>query len=212
MSSSRQSSTSSSTKSSSPLIGQQISPELVHVDDADFPNAELDFSSDDELPDDFAAQPDRFNASTIPPLSPTLVLLYLSIPYLKLGPIFLPTSDTPLSQSIPTLIICAAFATFTRELWYLLARYLRKMDIEEVVLDVFARGSDKRRTRLLIRIMVRVGTLVMRVLLASVSLRGSHVPPLFPFFVKLICRSFCRCAPPSHIFKFRPTCPRAPHR
>jgi hypothetical protein len=178
MSSSRQSSISSTTGPSSPLIGSQPSPELVHVNDADFPNAELDFSSDDELPDDFAPPPDRFNASIIPPLSPTNVLLYLSIPYLKLGPMFLPTSDTPLSQSIPTLLICAAFATFTRELWYLLARYLRKMDIEEIVLDVFARGSDKARTRLLLRVIVRVGTFVMRVLLASVSLRGSHFPPL----------------------------------
>ena len=186
MSSSRQSSISSTTGPSSPLIGPQPSPELVYVNDADFPNAELDFSSDDELPDDFAGQTDRFNASIIPPLSPKLVLLYLSIPYLKLGPMFLPTSDTPLSQSIPTLLICAAFAAFTRELWYLLARYLRKMDIEEVVLDVFARGSgpDKTRTRLLLRVIVRVGTFVMRVLLASVSLRGSHIPPLLPFFWK----------------------------
>ena len=33
------------------------------ANDADLPNAELDFSSNDELaelPDDFAAQPDRF--------------------------------------------------------------------------------------------------------------------------------------------------------
>ncbi|KAF8501023.1 hypothetical protein F5888DRAFT_1678280 [Russula emetica] len=179
MSSSRQSSISSTTGPSSPLIGTQPSPELVHVTDADFPNEELDFSSDDELPDDFAAQPDRLNASIIPPLSPTLVLLYLSIPYLKLGPMFLPTSDTPLSHTIPTLLICAAFATFTRELWYLLARYLRKMDIEEVVLDVFARGSDKTGTRLLLRVIVRVGTFVMRVLLASVSLRVS-VDALLP--------------------------------
>ena len=212
MSSSRQSSISSTTGPSSPLIDPQPSPELVHVNDADFPNVELDFSSDDELPDDFPGQTDRFNASIIPPLSPTLVLLYLSIPYLKLGPIFLPTSDTPLSQSIPTLLICAAFAAFTRELWYLLARYLRKMDIEEVVLDVFARGSDKARTRLLLRVIVRVGTFVMRVLLASVSLRGSHILPLLPFLGKLTCRSFCRCAPPSRTRTFRPTCPRAPYR
>ncbi len=174
MSSSRHSSISSTTGPSSPLLGPQPSPELVLVNDADTQNEELDFSSDDELPDDFAAQADPVNTSIIPPLSPTLVLLYLSIPYLKLGPIFLPTSDTPLSQSIPTLLICAAFATFTRELWYLLARYLRKTDIEEVVLDVFARGSDKTRTRLFLRVFVRVGTFVLRVLLASVSLRGSH--------------------------------------
>jgi hypothetical protein len=212
MSSSRQSSISSTTGPSSPLIGTQHSPELVHVNDADFPNAELDFSSDDDLPDDFAAQTDRFNASIIPPLSPTHILLYLSIPYLKLGPMFLPTSDTPLSHSIPTLLICAAFATFTRELWYLLARYLRKMDIEEIVLDVFARGSDKTRRRLLLRVIVRVGTFIMRVLLASVSLRGSHSPPLLPFFGKLTCRSFCRCAPSPRPRTFRSTRPRAPYR
>lgn len=162
----------SSTESSSPLVDSQSSPELVLVNDVDNPNEELDFSSDDE---DFAAQPDRVNTSVIPPLSPTLILLYLSIPYLKLGPIFLPTSDIPLSQSIPTLLICASFALFTRELWYLLARYLREMDIEAVVLDVFARGSNKARTRLLLRATVRVGTLTMRVLLASVSLRGPHI-------------------------------------
>ena len=34
------------------IISPQPSPELVHVNDhADFPNAELDFSSDDEMPD-----------------------------------------------------------------------------------------------------------------------------------------------------------------
>ena len=212
MSSSRQSSISSTTGPSSPLLFPQPSSELVHVSDADFPNEDFDFSSDDELPDDFATQHDRFDASVIPPLSPTHVLLYLFIPYLKLGPMFLPTSDTPLSHSIPTLVICAAFATFTRELWYLLARYLRKIDIEEVVLDVFARGSDKGRTRLLLRVGVRVGTFVMRVLLASVSLRGLHIPFLPLFFGKLICRSFCRCAPSSSPRTFRPTCPRSPYR
>ena len=195
MSSSRRSSSSSIAGPSSPLVGPHSSPELVLVNDVDSPNEELDFSSDDDLSDDFGAQPDRLNASVIPPLSPTLILLYLSIPYLKLGPMFLPTSDTPLSHSIPTLLICALFATFTRELWYLLARYLRKMDIEEVVLDVFARGSDKTHTRHLLRTIVRVGTFTMRVLLASVSLRGADIYLLSSFPEELTSRSFCRCTP-----------------
>ena len=46
MSSSRQSSISSTTGPSLPLIDPQLSPELVHVNDADFPNVELDFFSD----------------------------------------------------------------------------------------------------------------------------------------------------------------------
>jgi hypothetical protein len=180
MSSSRHLSTSSSAGSSSPLLNPQSSPELVLVNDTDSPNEELDFSSDDGLSDEVTAQPERYSAS-IPPLSPTLVLLYLSVPYLKLGPIFLLTSVTPLSQSIPSLLFCATFAAFTRQLWYLLARYLRKTDTEDVLLDVFARGSDKARRRLLLRIMVRVGTFIKRVLLASLSLRGSHIPYLSSF-------------------------------
>lgn len=195
MSSSRRSSSSSIAGPSTPLVGPHSSPELVLVNDVDSPNEELDFSSDD---DDFGAQPDRLNASVIPPLSPTLILLYLSIPYLKLGPMFLPASDTPLSHSIPTLLICASFATFTRELWYLLARYLRKMDIEEVVLDVFARGSDKSRPRLLLRSIVRVGTFTMRVLLASVSLRGADIFSSSLFPEEFTCRSFRRCTSSSY--------------
>ena len=84
------------------------------------------------------------------------------------------------------------------------------MDIEGVVLDVFARSLEKARTRLL-RIIVRVGTFVMRVLLTSVSLRGSHIPPILPFFGKLTCRSFCRCAPSSRPHTFRLTYSRAPY-
>lgn len=181
MSSSRRSSASSIADPSSPLINPQSSPELVLVNDADSPNEGLDFSSDDGLSDEVTTQPDRFSTSAIPPLSPTLVLLYLTVPYLKLGPIFLLTSAIPLSQSIPTLLLCATFAAFTRELWYLLARYLRKMDTEDVILDVFARGPDKARTRLLLRIIGSMGTFVKRVSLASLPLRGSHIPPLSPF-------------------------------
>ncbi|KAI0304449.1 hypothetical protein B0F90DRAFT_1809274 [Multifurca ochricompacta] len=173
MSSSSRSSTSSLGRPSSPLVGLQFPPELVLVNEIDSPNEELDFSSDDELPDEFSARLDRLNASTIPPISPTLVLLYLSAPYLKLGPMFLRTSDTPLSLSVAALAVSALFAAFTRQMWYLLARYLRKMDMEDVVLDAFARGPGKTRRRLLLRTIVRVSTIVIRILLASVSLRVS---------------------------------------
>ena len=181
MSASRPPSIGSTAGPSSPILSPHSPPEVVLVNDTHSQNEELDFSSDDGLSDDVTAQPDRFSASVIPPLSPTLVLLYLSVPYLKLGPIFLPTSGTPLSRTLPTLLLCATFAAFTRELWYLLARYLRKMDIEDVILDVFARGSDNARTRLLLRIMVRVSTFVTRVLLASVSLRGLYIPTISSF-------------------------------
>lgn len=179
MPSSGRSSPSSITRSTSPLISPHSSPELVLVNEVDSQNEELDFSSDDDLPDEFSARLDRLNASPIPPLSPTVVLLYLSVFYLKLGPMFLPTSDTPLSQSLPTLAACAIFAASARQMWYLLARYLHKVEMEDVILDVFAGSPGRRRTRLL-RTIMRSGTSTMRVLLASVSLRGSlsvFLPP-----------------------------------
>ena len=169
MSSSRRSSTSSTGGPVSP----RPPPELVLVNEVDSPNEELDFSSDDEMSDDFSARLDRLNASAIPPLSSTLVLLYLSVPYLKSGPMFLAFSDAPLSHTIPTLLVCALFAALTRQLWYLLARYLRKTDTEDVILEIFARGVGKERTRFLLRTIVRVGTSALRILLASVYLRGS---------------------------------------
>ena len=169
MSSSRRSSTSST----GGLVSPQLPPELVLVNEVDIPNEELDFSSDDEMSDDFSSRLDRLNASAIPPLSPTLVFLYLSVPYLKSGPMFLAFSDTPLSHTIPTLIVCALFAALTRQMWYLLARYLRKTDTEDVILDILARGVGKERRRFLLRTIVRVGTSALRILLASVYLRGS---------------------------------------
>ncbi|KAI9465521.1 hypothetical protein BJY52DRAFT_1202271 [Lactarius psammicola] len=176
MSSSRRSSTSST----GGLVSPQPPPELVLVNEVDSPNEELDFSSDDEMSDDFSARLDRLNASAIPPLSPTLVLLYLSVPYLKSGPMFLAFSDAPLSHTIPTLIACALFAALTRQMWYLLARYLRKTETEDVILDILARGVGKARTRSFLRIIVRVGTSALRILLASVYLRAS-VDALLPF-------------------------------
>jgi hypothetical protein len=183
MSSSRRSSTSSIAGPTSPLISPHPSPELVLVNEVDSPHEELLFSSDDENPDEISARPDRLNTSAIPPLPPTAILLYLFIFYLKLGPMFLPTSDTPLSQSLPTLAGCAIFAASARQMWYLVARYLRKVDMEDVILDVFAGSPGRRRTRLL-RTIVRLGTSTMRVLLASVSLRGS--PCSFSFLVPRI--------------------------
>jgi hypothetical protein len=137
----------SSTSSTGGLVSPQPPPELVLVNEVESPNQELNFSSDNEMSDEFSARLDRLTASAIPPLS--LVLLYLSVPYLKLGPMFLAFSDAPLSHTIPTLIVCALFAALTRRMWYLLARYLRKTDTEDVILDVLARGvvASVARTR-----------------------------------------------------------------
>ncbi|KAI9443188.1 hypothetical protein H4582DRAFT_1923024 [Lactarius indigo] len=169
MSSSRRSSTSSTEG----LVSPQPPPELVLVNDVDSLNEELDFSSDDEMSDDFSARLDRLNASTIPPLSPTLVLLYLSVPYLKSGPMFLAFSDTPLSHTIPNVNCVRSF------------RRAHPSNVVSASQVSSPNGHGRGHPRyscarwrqgtytVLLRVIVRVGTSTLRILLASVYLRGS---------------------------------------
>ncbi|KAI0058266.1 hypothetical protein BV25DRAFT_1891581 [Artomyces pyxidatus] len=178
MSSSRRSSSSSQSSQAGPSA-PLISPhsELILVQDEEEEDATrneaFDFSSDDDLADDLDTQSERLKASAIPPLSPTLVFLYLLTPFLKLGPMLVPTSDTPLSHSIPALVVFSLLAAASRQLLYMLSKYVHKTDLEEVVLDTFARGGGKERTRQMLRWTMRLGTGTVRVLLATVYLRQS---------------------------------------
>jgi len=65
---------------------------------------------------------------------------------------------------------------------YMLARYMRTADLEDIILDSFARGRGKERRRNILRSVVRAGTGSLRILLAAVYLRESVyvLSPLFP--------------------------------
>ncbi|KAJ7244988.1 hypothetical protein B0H12DRAFT_793494 [Mycena haematopus] len=117
-----------------------------------------------------------------PPMAPSLVFLYLLSPYLKLGALFLPNSQLPLKYGIPSVILFAVLSAFARQIWYMLARYTRKADLEDIILDTFARGRGKERQRGWLRAIVRGGTGTLRVLLAFMYLRESvHIIlPLLP--------------------------------
>ncbi|KAF9011145.1 hypothetical protein BDQ17DRAFT_1387605 [Cyathus striatus] len=147
---------------------------LVH-DDSDN-NLSFDFSDDEDDVDD------DIRKASIPPLPPSLVFLYLLTPYLKLGAMFMPYTELPLQYGLPALLGFAAMSAFARQLWYLLARYLRKADMEEVICDTFAKGRGKEKRRELLRSLVRGGTGSISVLLATTYLRQSvrNLLPLVP--------------------------------
>ncbi|KAF8073907.1 hypothetical protein FPV67DRAFT_1576890 [Lyophyllum atratum] len=180
MSTSSVSSSGSSGRSSPRLTALDSSSALILVHDEDSENSPFNFETDDEE-DDHAPQFDVRRAST-PPLSPTVVLLYLIAPYLKLGAMYIPHTETSLKYGLPSLLVFAGLAAFARQLLYMLSRYTRTAELEDVILDICARGRGKERRRSILRNMVRAGTGGLRVLLATVYLRESvHVLlPLFP--------------------------------
>ncbi|THH09292.1 hypothetical protein EW146_g8724 [Bondarzewia mesenterica] len=179
----------------SPLIHEsQSSAALILVqDDGDDPSSTpFDFSSDDDLADDFSAHLDRVKASPIPPLPPTLIFLYLLTPFLKLGPMFMPSTEVLLAHSIPALLLFAFFAACSRQLWYMLAKYVHKADLEEVMLDAFARGRGKERRRRALRLIVSIHLSLQVIFdypltLLSCGIRiGGHVAPVCPCKVACI--------------------------
>lgn len=167
------SSSDSGSSYSSPILSNvDSSTALVLVPD-DEESIRFDFTSDD---DDEDYSDDQFPAyktsPSIPPLPPTSIFIYLLSPYLKLGALLLPNVNLPLKYGILTLAFFAILSAFVRQIWYMMARYLKKVDMEEIILDAFARGRGRERRREFLRAVIRSGTACIRISLAAVYLRG----------------------------------------
>ena len=163
---------------------------LVHEEEDDDEDRDtehpliMDFSSSDEDSDDLDGSLSplhQINGKlSIPPLSPFTIFIYLLSPYLKLGALLLPYFQLPLRYGLSSLLISAILAVVTRHLLYLLARYLRKGDLEDVVASAFfstrkhgkRRERRKERRREFLKFSVRLGTATLRILVAAVYLRG----------------------------------------
>jgi len=161
----------------SPISALDSSAALILVHDQDESPSPLDFTDDedDREEDDLISPIFEVRRSTVfPPLPPTTVFLYLLAPYLKLGALDLPNSSLPLKFGLPALLLSAMASAFARQIWYMLARYLRKADMTEVLLDTFAKGRGKERRRAFIRIIVRLGTGIVSTLVAIAYLRCEH--------------------------------------
>ncbi|KAI0699948.1 hypothetical protein C8T65DRAFT_658705 [Cerioporus squamosus] len=170
----------------SPINGFDSSAALILVpdtEDSGTPNGvSFDFSSeDDDTEDESDLQRERIRNSSIPPLSSISVFLYLLAPFTKLGALLTPSADLPLKVALPAFVLFAVLSAFTRQLWYMLARYVRRADLEEIVLETFAHGRGKETRRAVLRQLVRFFTGTLRVLVAALYLRFS-VDLLLPYF------------------------------
>ena len=161
----------------SPISALDSSAALILVHDQDEPPSPLDFTDDeDDREEDDLISPifEVRRSAVFPTLPSTTVFLYLLAPYLKLGAVDLPNSSLPLKFGLPALLLSALASAFARQIWYMLARYLRKADMTEILLDTFAKGRGKERRRSLIRVLVRFGTGTISTLAAIAYLRCEH--------------------------------------
>ena len=163
---------------SSPLNGFDSSAALIlvtDVEDSSAHSASFAFSPDDGDEDLLEDQADlaleRLRTSSIPPLASPSAFLYLLAPYLKLGALLAPATGLPARVAVPALLLFAALSAFTRQIWYMLARYVRRADFEEILLETFARGRGKEGRRMTLRRIVRLCVGVFRVAVAALYLR-----------------------------------------
>jgi len=147
---------------------------LVPDDEDDFDTPFYHSDSDEEEAEYDAPQLDWL-ASSATPLSTILVCLYLLSPFLGLGAMFIPDANASRPWMIAAVFAFIALSTFARYIWYRLARYLRKINLEDIVADTFAKGRNKERLRAKLRAAVWVGDWISKVLLAALFLRGSCI-------------------------------------
>ncbi|XP_006462794.1 hypothetical protein AGABI2DRAFT_119635 [Agaricus bisporus var. bisporus H97] len=169
----------SATDSLAPLIVHHNDEEDEDERDHDERPSELDIFTDsddnDDLDDSLSPLYHINGKLSIPPLSPFTIFVYLLSPYLKLGALLLPYYQLPLKYGLSSILVCALLALVARHLLYLIARYLRKADLEDVFSDTFVsakkRGSRIERRRELFRMSVKVGTATLRIFLTVVYLQ-----------------------------------------
>lgn len=187
---------------------------LVNEDGYVYGGMEMDSERDVDLDEEHVIQIARLKSSSVPPLPPSKVFLYLLSPFLKLGAILAISFPPPSPSSghdpdddsggskdedyhtrlasrrheILGLLAFALLSAFTRHVWYMLARYIRRADLEQIIVEAVTRtnqpssrdrrggGSRKREkenTRKWVRYAVRFSVGVFRLLVVVVYLRGT---------------------------------------
>lgn len=157
-----------------PPPGLDSTSALVLVPDDEDESPFNRFSSDDEEEELDLSEIDWLSSSTTS-LSSTVVFIYLLTPFLSLGALFVPDGSIPLKYGIPAVCVFAILSAFSRYIWYMLARYVRKTTTEDIVLNAFARTHRKEGRRTLIKLFVKLGDGLLRTLLATTFLRSESI-------------------------------------
>jgi hypothetical protein len=152
------------------LAGLDSTSALILLHDEEDSGSPFDFSDEDD--DEEHLEVTTRPASSIIHLSPSTVFLYLLSPYLSLGALLLPSTSTPLQYGLGAMVLFAALSVFVRQIWYMLARYMRSISMEDIIVDAFARGRGKEKPRRVLRNLIRFSTGSLRALLAAIYLQG----------------------------------------
>jgi len=156
-------------------FGERSTSSLVLV------HNENDASDDEEEPLIYGGEADdaenfiENDDSDATALAAPVVFGHILAPSLKLGAMLILSSQAALKVTVPSLIVLALLSAFARQIWFLLARYVRSPDVGTIVSEAFARGPRREGTRRMLRVVSRAGSAVMRLLLAVVYLRGEYV-------------------------------------
>jgi len=163
------------------LAGLDSTSALILLPDEQDSGSPFDFSDEDDDGDEPLEATTR-TASSIPSLSPSTVFLYLLSPYLSLGALLLPSTFTPLKYGLGAMVLFAALSVFVRQIWYMLARYMRTTSMEDVIVDAFARGRGKEKPRRVLKGLIRFSTGSLRALLAAMYLQdaANTLSPFLP--------------------------------
>lgn len=154
-------------------FGEHSTSTLVLVHDEDDNEANPLTFSDEE--DDEGMAFDAGNNDDEQALPSTVVFGYFLSPCLKLGAMLTLSSQAPLKISIPSLVLFALLSAFSRQIWFLLARYVRKPDAGTMSIQAFARGQRKESVRATLRNISWSFSSAIRLLLSAVYLRGACV-------------------------------------
>lgn len=140
---------------------------LVHEDDGE--TNPLTYSDEDD-DEDMAFDANDNDEQALPSV---VVFGYFLSPCLKLGAMLTLSSQAPLKISVPSLVLFALLSAFSRQIWFLLARYVRKPDAGTMSIQAFARAQKKVSVRVSLRNVSRTFSSAVRLLLSAVYLRGA---------------------------------------
>ncbi|KAH8114703.1 hypothetical protein DFH11DRAFT_1764888, partial [Phellopilus nigrolimitatus] len=178
LSSDSASSLSSDSRSSrrSPGLGLRSTSALILVHERDDEDNAFAFSDEDS---------ESLVEDNSPPeliIPPSIAFGYFLAPCLKLGAMLILSSQAPLKISLPALLVFSFLSVFSRQVWFLLARYVRKSDVADIVAEAVSRNRDKDRLKSFVRSATRFGSGTVRILLATVYIKGakSSLEPLWP--------------------------------
>ncbi|KAL4069894.1 hypothetical protein V8B97DRAFT_558269 [Scleroderma yunnanense] len=188
MTSPRSSIDSSSSDSDSPTspqspvnLSEDAAATLVLLPDTEAQNL-YDFDSDDAIDDECDPQLE-IRWLTIPPLPASPVFLYLLSPYLGLGAFYIADGTASLWHALITLVLAASISAFCRHLWFMLGRYLRKVTLDDILIEAFVRGRGRGCKHSFSRSIISSVVALFRISLAAIYLRDS-VHSLLPLVLE----------------------------